>query len=245
MLGEWTPLEMPAGMDFAERLALWVNAFDAIGLQAAHQSIGMPATTRPGTTTGLRPSAARHSTAKAVTDDFMRARAALAQLIEARPAEVPHAEAQADAPAEAALAPSQVYQSYQARHVRLQHDMDQAIAALRERVREAMGRASPALRQLAAVDAMLDRVISPRRQAVMPAVSTLMQRRFEQLRSLHVQALEADGREDDVTRWRDPGGWLAVFDNDWRAALQGELDLRLEPVAGLVEAFRNESKNHL
>jgi hypothetical protein len=36
MLGDWTPVDMDAsGMDVAERLGLWINAFDAIGLQAA------------------------------------------------------------------------------------------------------------------------------------------------------------------------------------------------------------------
>ena len=35
-------------------------------------------------------------------------------------------------------------------------------------------------------------------------------------------------------------GWLASFANEWRNALLAELDLRLEPVAGLGDALRNE-----
>jgi len=44
------------------------------------------------------------------------------------------------------------------------------------------------------------------------------------------------------SRGNDGGrpGWLASFATDWRNALLAELDLRLEPVAGLVDALRNE-----
>ena len=51
-----------------------------------------------------------------------------------------------------------------------------------------------------------------------------MERRFEQL-----------AHSNDA-------GWLEAFGKDWRLALLAELDLRLEPVAGLIDALNNELK---
>ena len=60
LLGQWTPVDTatgaraagtPAGLDVAERWSLWLNTFDAIALQSAHQSIragdAAPAPQRP------------------------------------------------------------------------------------------------------------------------------------------------------------------------------------------------------
>jgi hypothetical protein len=101
--------------------------------------------------------------------------------------------------------------------------MEQAIASLRDRVRQTLSRVSPRLRQLAALDAVLEQVIAPREQVLLPTASTLMARRFGQLRATE--------------------GGLDGFANDWREALLSELDLRLEPVAGLADALRNEPMN--
>jgi len=225
LLGDWAPVDLEAcGMDFAERLGLWVNAFDAIGLQAAHQSIRTLTTVAPG-----RPSDPGQQPAKAMTEAFLRVRTALADLIAM--------DALALCAADASYAP------YHQRHVKLQREMEQSIAALRGRVRETLGRVSPRLRQLAALDAVLEQVIAPREQMLLPKAPTLMSRRFEQLRLAHREALEAAGQQDDPALARQAGGWLADFDNDWRQALLAELDLRLEPVAGLIDALRNEPKN--
>lgn len=210
LLGEWTPLDAEAsGMDLAERLGLWLNAFDAIGLQAAHQSIRAIRTTAPA-----RPPDARAARTPTVEDDIQQVRTALARAIGRELA--PPAGA---GPADAGYAP------YRQRHLELQRQMEQAIGPLRDRVRQALGRASPGLRQLAALDAVLEQVLAPREQALLPTAVALLERRFGQLR-----LAPADG-------------WPQLFARDWRQALLAELDLRLEPVAGLLEALGNERKN--
>ena len=207
LLGDWTPGDAEAsGMDLAERLGLWVNAFDAIGLQAAHQSIRTLTAAAPA-----RPPGPPHIPTQDAAEDLAQVRAFLARLI----AKAPDAFTEADTS----------YAPYHQLHLKLQRDMDQAIAPLRDRVRQALSRVSPRLRQLAALDAVLEQVIAPREQALLPTVSTLIARRFEQLR--HTE------------------GWREVFGNDWRQALLSELDLRLEPVVGLLDALRNDSKNQL
>jgi hypothetical protein len=221
VLGDWTPVDMDTSeMDLAERLGRWVNAFDAIGLRAAHQTIRTLTTAAPG-----RPSNPRQTPAKAVAEEFLRVRTALADLIAKDP-----------------TAADTSYAPYHQRHLKLQREMEQMIAPLRERVRQTVSLVSPKLRQLAALDAVLEQVIAPREQMLLPTVSNLMSRRFEHLRLAHLQAIEA-GQQDDPALWRQAGGWLAVFGNDWRQALLSELDLRLEPVTGLIDALRNESKN--
>lgn len=225
LLGDWAPVDMEAsGMDFAQRLGLWISAFDAIGLLAAHQSIGKLTSVLPG-----KPPGPRKTPAESVTEDFLRVRKVLADLVAM--------DAAALAAADASYAP------YHQRHLKLQREMEQAIVPLRDRVRQTLGRVSSGLRQLSALDAVLEQMIAPREQMLLSKAPTLMLQRFEQLRLGHRQTLEAAGQQDDPALWRQPDGWLAIFGNDWRQALQAELDLRLEPVAGLIEALRNESKN--
>jgi hypothetical protein len=224
-LGEWSPLAAEApGMDFAERLSLWLNAFDAIGLQAAHQSI--KAVTAPASRNAP---AAPRGQAQSPQADLQRVRAALANAIAQDP--LPLAVPEADCSA------------YRQRHAELQRHMEQMIAPLREHVRQVMSRRSARLRQLAALDAALEQWLAPREQAVLPAAVALAERRFERLRREHRQAIEASGAQDDPARWREPGGWLHAFERDWRQALLAELELRLEPVAGLVEAWSNEAEH--
>lgn len=225
MLGEWSPLAAEApGMDFAERLSLSLNAFDAIGLQAAHQSIRAMTALASG-----KPLPTARGHAQSPEADLQRVRSALANAIAQDP--LPLVAADAD------------YSVYRQRHAELQRHMEQMIAPLREHVRQVISRRSARLRQLAALDAALERWLAPREQAVLPAVAALAERRFEQLRREHRHAIEASGAQDDPARWREAGGWLHAFERDWRQALLAELDLRLEPVAGLVEALGNEAEH--
>jgi hypothetical protein len=207
LLGDAASQDVQAsGMDFAERLSLWLNAFDAIHLQACHQALKSIAVAAPG-----KPSAPRRTGTQSVADDLQRVRAVLAKAIAQDPLafEPPSAE-----PA---------YAPYHQRHLDLQRQMEQMISALRDHVRQSICRVSPRLRQLAVVDAAFEQVLARREQALLPTAPGLLKRRFEQLRN-------------------EEGG-LETFARQWREALLAELDLRLEPVAGLVDALGNEPKN--
>lgn len=217
------------GPDFAERWSLWLNTFDAIGLQAAHQSIRAGA--QPlATSTAAATSRSRR--ASALAGDVERVRGTMAQAIAQDPLRL-DGFTDADA-ADAGYAP------FQQRHLALQRQMDQMVPPLRDHVRQALAQASAAMWQLATLDAALEQVLARREQALLPTTVSLLQRRHEQLRQAHRQALEAAGQDDDPARWREPGGWLEAFGRDWRQALVAELDLRLQPVVGMVEALSNE-----
>jgi hypothetical protein len=214
-LGQWAPVDAdPRGMDFAERLSLWLNAFDAIRLQSAHQTLrGIPAGAANG-----RP-ALTESAFSDITDEVQRVRTALAAAIAYEPVALSIGDA-ADA----------IYAPYRQRHQELQRQMEQRIGALREKARQALTRASPRLRQLAVLDAVLEQGLAPREQALLPTAATLIERRFEHLRQADAQAVQA-------------GTWLEGFRRDWRLALMAELDLRMQAVAGLIDALRNELTN--
>src|SRR4051812_19949968 len=75
LLGAWSgvPGETP-GTDVAERLGRWLNAFDAVGLQSAHQSI------RGIRSTAVRTTATATS-AETLAADMQRVRSTLAHAI--------------------------------------------------------------------------------------------------------------------------------------------------------------------
>ncbi|MBC5781540.1 DUF3348 family protein [Ramlibacter sp. USB13] len=207
--GGWVSVDAePAGMDFAERLSLWLNAFDAIHLQAAHQAIRSVPPAAP-----VRRGAGRADLA----EDFRQARGVLANAI----ARDPLADLDATEKAEAGYAP------WQRRHQELQRQMEQMVGALRDHARQTLLRGSPRMRQLAALDAAMEQLLARREEALLPKTIALLARRFADLRAA-----------DDGS-----GAWRAAFERDWRQALLTELDLRLEPIAGLVDAQRNEGNN--
>jgi hypothetical protein len=194
LVGDWAPVEVEAGMDFAERMSLWFGALDAIRLQAAQQSLRAIKAGESSNTGSAR--------AQALAEEFQRVRTALAAAI-----------------AEGHMAADAGYAPYRERHLALQRQMEVRIAPLREHVRQALSHASAGLRQLAALDAALQEVLAPRAQKLLPTLPGLIERRFEQLR--------LDNQ-------------LESFEKDWRQALLAELDLRLEPVAGLIDALSKE-----
>lgn len=217
----------PAATDFAERMSLWFNAFDAIRLQAAHQAVRTVAP-RPARSTVS--SAA--PTALTPQQDLHRVRSVLAKAIAQDPPRVAAGEAEA----------ARGYAPFQQRHAELQRQMALLIPPLREHVRQVASRASPRLRQLALLDAALQDMLAEREQALLPTAAGLLQRRFEVLRSAQDSASENAEHAHETAHARSDSAWLDAFRAEWRAALLAELDLRLGPVAGLVAALRNESE---
>ena len=211
-------------MDFAERLGLWLNAFDAIKLQAAHQTIRSP----------QAPSAARPARAQpaaALEAQVQRVRAALAHAI----AQDPLALAGAD-PEDPGPVP------FQRRHGDLQRHMEQMIGPLRASARQALAAVSPRLGQLATLDEALQQALAVREQQLLATVPGLLARRFEQVVRAPAEPrrqLALAGSPDEAEL--PASERLQAFLKDWREALLAELDLRLEPVMGLVAALNSET----
>lgn len=189
-----------SGMDFAERLSLWLDPLAAIRMQAVLQDVRGIAAAAP---------ARRAAGALDLGEAFTQVRGVLARAI-------------AQDPADHALPRDPPFGGYQRRHLELQRQMEQMVGALRERAREVLGQRSARLRQLAALDAAMEQLLAPREQGLLPAAVRMLERQHRQARK--------DGED----------GWEERFTARWREALLAELDLRLEPVAGLLAALRNE-----
>jgi hypothetical protein len=239
LLSDWLPMEAPdSRQDFAERLSQWVGVSDAITLHAAHQS------THPAVR--LKPAAANRAAARDAQVRFQRVRAGLIAIVTARtttpipnprdrnPPPVPDASGEADA----GFAP------HQQRYLDLQRQMALRIEALRGDVRQTLAKVSPRLGQLAALDAVLELMLGSREQGLMGTVPVVLERQFENRRAAHRQAQDATQPTDEPALWRQPGGWLHSFARDMEAALLAELEVRLQPVIGMMEALNNEVGKH-
>jgi hypothetical protein len=218
----------------AERLGQWLDVADSITLFSALGPTGAP------------PSGAlKRPTAARVAEEFSLVRAALMMSI--RNGGLPgNSEGGIKFPLPRDGASAEIAASYGAFHryyVAHQRDMELRIGSLRANVRQALSQATPALGQLVTLDAALEKVLTDRERRLLSLVPGLLEKRFEALLKAHQQTLidcNQSGQADDPTSWLRPGGWLAVFRDDLHRVLLAELELRLQPVAGLVEAFGNE-----
>jgi hypothetical protein len=211
---------------FAERLGLWLDFADAIALHAAHGDASATA------------QRADRAASTALADEFATARAAWAKSIAAgcSPQAAKWAAAAADSDEAAAYEPYRRYYSAQ------QGEMEMAIRPWRSKARQALAQAGGKLGQLAALDGALDKILGARERQLLATVPALLEKRFTLLASAHRQRLAAAGLADDPARWDAPGGWLADFGKELAAVLLAELDLRLQPTVGLIEALSNEAE---
>jgi hypothetical protein len=113
------------------------------------------------------------------------------------------------------------------RYLGWQQAMDTHITPLRRKLRTSLSAASPALARLAAVDAVMEKVIGPRERTLLATVPAWLEQHFERVRSA--------APEDQPERWRH------TFCQDMREVFLAELDLRMQPVEGLLDALRGSS----
>jgi Protein of unknown function (DUF3348) len=129
------------------------------------------------------------------------------------------------------------YPVFRQRYLSMQQAMETGIGNLRGRLREKLAATTLAMTQLAEVDAVMERALSPRERSLLAAVPGLLGGHFERLRQAEQKTLadaQAPGDAPAIT----PGAWLAVFRKDMQSVLLAELELRFQPVEGLLAALR-------
>lgn len=222
--------------DVAERLGQWLSAVDAVRLNGALHAIE--------SYTAQARQAVQAADWRAMDDACQGVQAELNELIEPRatPARAPRgrggsASVEAfDPEAEADFA------THGQRYLGLQKQMETRVGTVRAQMRQWLAQGSPALRQLAALDAVVEQMLGAREQKLWAQLPGFLEGRFMHWRGLHAQRLEALGCEDDPQQWRQPGGWLFAFEQDVRALWQAEVQVRLQPIMGLWDAARNENR---
>ena len=214
---------------FAEKLGLWVDFADAIALSAAHTT---------GAAVAPRKSSLKRASAEVdLVGEFERVRITLVQAI------VPGGASKGvknriawPTPQRGATAEELAhYEPYRRYHLAHQRDMDLAVRALRARLRDAVSQISPSLKHLAALDAAFDAILNEREGRLLATLPSLMEKRFRQL-------LSASAATPGET---SHGGCHPRFLGELQAVLLAELDVRLQPALGILEAFQSEKQQNL
>lgn len=122
-----------------------------------------------------------------------------------------------------------------------QRDIELSIQPVRVNAREAIARMSPRLKKLADLDMALEKILRERESKLLAKVPVLLKRRFDQLFKAHQQTLAETQQADNPANWMQPSGWLACFCHEMQMLLLAELELRLLPTMGLIEAFKQDT----
>jgi hypothetical protein len=219
------------GSEFAEKLGHWVHFADAITLSAVH-SEGMARVP-------AMPPERQAATRTAVAAEFDRIQAFLVNSI-TQSCSPGKGNMHIKLPAPLLDLPLDIkaaYAPYGRFYDAHQRDMELSIQPLRVNVRAALAKVSPTRRKLAELDAMFDKILREREKQLLAKLPVLLKKRFEHLFNEHQQKLAETQQPDNPAAWSKTGGWLARFCLDMQMLLLAEMELRLQPTMGLLEAF--------
>ena len=212
----------------SDRLSLWLGWTDAIALSAALSS------TPPAVSGSL------FTPGDTEERECVRVRTGLESTITGSNAPAPsrqrgqlRARVQDDAGAPEAIE----YATYRRRYAYLQQTMETNIGHLRRRVRSTLTAMTPELIRLAAVDAVMEQALGAHERSLLASVPTLLEGHFKRLQLAEQEAL-ADAQASEETSTVTPGAWLEVFRKDMESVLLAELDIRFQPIEGLLAATR-------
>jgi hypothetical protein len=115
--------------------------------------------------------------------------------------------------------------------------METNIGHLRRRLRSTLTAMTPELIRLAAVDVVMEQALGAHERSLLASVPALLEGHFQRLRLAEQEAL-ADAQVSGETPAVTPGAWLEVFRKDMESVLLAELDIRFQPIEGLLAATR-------
>jgi hypothetical protein len=208
----------------SDRLSQWLHWTDAIALSTALS--GNPPVVPSGAASG-----------SSEENECARVRGALANDIvggNSLASSKRHGPAQTTARA-APMDTAVDYAVFRQIYLSMQQAMETGIGNLRGRLRAKLAARTPAMVRLAEVDAVMERALGARERSLLATLPALLGRHFDRLRKAEQKALaEADPDAPALT----PGAWLEMFRKDMQSVLLAELDLRFQPVEGLLAALR-------
>jgi hypothetical protein len=210
---------------FVERLGQLIDFSDSIILASAHR--GLPS----------MPFEPNTYSVEEIKDEFLCVRSAMVQSIiksttpNAKPSGRKLPNPRNGDPVEMVT----MYEGYRHFYVQHQRDMDTKIHNLRLQIRKEISGVSPKLAQLSALDTVLGDTLLMNTRKFFAGIPRLLAKRFEYLLQEHKDEL---GGDPDL--WTAPGGWLEKFYKEIQGLLLAELEVRLQPVLGLIEAFMKE-----
>ena len=129
------------------------------------------------------------------------------------------------------------YSAFRQRYLAMQRAMLTATGNLRGRLRDKLAQRSAEMARLAEMDAVMERALSPREQTLLSSVPGLLGKHFERLQQAGQKTPEDPPISTD-TPAATLNVWLDVFRKDMQSVLLAELDVRFQPVEGLLAALR-------
>lgn len=226
ILARLTDVEVSASAQpLSDRLSQWLNWTDAITLSSALSATPSPIAAN---TRAVGPDAETIGA---------RVRAALTKSIasscapDVRPGR---------APIQSAPAPVTVdYADFRQRYLLMQQTMEMEIGDLRARLRRMLAGKTPDLARLAVLDASMEQALGARERSLLGGIPSLLGPYFERLRAAEAQR-QADLSVDGIAQPTQPSSraWLDAFRKEMQSVLLAELDVRFQPVDGLLAALR-------
>ncbi|HEY9208787.1 DUF3348 family protein [Acidovorax sp.] len=220
--------------DMAEQLSRWLSAVDAIKVSRALNAMEVvsPGMVRRGRPVDAPAMDAVIQAAKAEVLGLIAKPISPVKPLRGRVNQVPvgHVEAQ----------PSTEPAAQIQRYVGLQKQMGTKFAVLRGQMRQWLREGPLALQQLAALDVVMEQMLDAREQRLWASLQGHLERRLANLRHRHQQGLQSSGRAGEPEGGHPEDGWLWAFEEDLQALLLAEMQARLQPITGLLEAARNQ-----
>ena len=237
LLQQWQLLEPPAQWPgLGEQLGRWMGWTDAVSLSAVLS--GEPAAA-PGVGLGAAPPTRPLADARAALtpaqalEGLARVRDSLLMDIATDPLFAAVVGGKSSASAQAASAPD--FAACRRQHQAHQRAMERQLTPWREAVRHLLARHAPTpshplvpLAALAALDAVMARALGERESHLLSRLPRALERHFARL---------CGCAEDQIPSGSEPGSGLAQFITDLQALLRAELEFRLEPIEGMLEAL--------
>jgi hypothetical protein len=202
------------GKPLSDRLSDWVGWTDAITLSTALN--GAPVATGPART----PRDDAQASCERVRSSLTHAIAAATR--------APSAPARAHA---TAAEPLPDYADFRQRYQSMQQAMESDIGELRQRLRVLLAATTPGMARLATVDAVMERSLGVRERSLLASGPVLLGAHFERLRN------DAQPESAADTPAAAQRAWLRTFLGDMQAVLLAELEIRFQPVEGLLAAL--------
>lgn len=120
-----------------------------------------------------------------------------------------------------------------------QWKLERNVRQLRARIGEAVSHTSPRLARLRSLDSGLDKVFGSHARDLFAIAPRLLEKQFGALFDAHRKERRNAPTISEIAKWMTEDGWIALFCNEMRTLLLDELDIRLQPVSGMIEAFAN------
>ncbi|MGV0961400.1 MAG: DUF3348 family protein [Limnohabitans sp.] len=139
------------------------------------------------------------------------------------------------------IEPKIAFEPYRRFYAAHQRQLESQVRTLRAQMRGQLAKSTPALQQLAALDASFESILSEREAVLLGKVPKLLEKRFLQALKHHLKKQAEALAEDAHAAPLKPDSWLWPWRQQLRSALLAELDTRLQPALGLLEAFNQES----